>query len=719
MTRTLVAMALLLTGAAVASAQTFVESTQVVVVEVPVQVTHDGEPVRGLTAADFEIYDGREKQTLTGFEAVDLTELGPDALAKGELPDSARRHFLLLFDLTFSDVKALVQARGAVRGMVAALHPTDLVAVGTWSVRQGPKLVLGFTADRRQIEAAIETLGIPDLLDNKPADPLRLALVEGQTDNFISGVDAGGGGGMKAAGDAEAAETLQRIADLSEEARTRDLRLAVRSLSENMADFAHIMGGIAGRKNVVFLSEGFDPALLEGSTDDAERRRQAETSAAGEIWNVRPGSLSGDTASLNRVERMLEELRRADCVVQAVDIAGLRGQGTLGGGKPAGQDMLLNIAKGTGGELYENTNDLGGAAQQMLRRTAVTYVLSFQPEKVGEPETFHKLRVEVKNQPHGTRVVHRPGWYAPKPYAARNPIEKVMSAASLLLGGEEGGPIQTALLAAPFRVEGGKAYVPVLLEIDGRSLLAGTPGNTLPAEVYVYALDAQGAVHGWFAQTIGLDVAKVRPALEQSGLKLFGHLDLPPGEYRLRSMVRNGVTGATTVGSRALTVPTFAEAGPVLLPPFFPEPTGKWLLVREAPRAGAREVPYPFLLGEEPYVPASLPVLVPGEPARLALVVYNLGTGAVRVRAKVLAAGGQEMAGGHLDLQEHRAGPPDRLVAAYDPPRLPPGTYSLQVTLTDGGGVSRTSSAPFVIGNTGSTIEPNKIEPGTSEKGTP
>src|SRR5262245_57434760 len=95
-------------GAAVVWAQTFVESTQVVVVEVPVQVTRDGEPVRGLTAADFELYDGRQKQTLTGFEAVDLATLGGDALATAELPASARRHFLILFDLTFSDAKALV-----------------------------------------------------------------------------------------------------------------------------------------------------------------------------------------------------------------------------------------------------------------------------------------------------------------------------------------------------------------------------------------------------------------------------------------------------------------------------------------------------------------------------------------------------------------------------------------------------------------------------------
>ena len=54
-------------------------------------------------------------------------------------------------------------------------------------------------------------------------------------------------------------------------------------------------------------------------------------------------------------------------------------------------------------------------------------------------------------------------------------------------------------------------------------------------------------MHGYVAQTIGLDVAKVGAGLQQSGLKFFGHLDLPPGEYRLRALVRNGATGAATV----------------------------------------------------------------------------------------------------------------------------------------------------------------------------
>lgn len=41
---------------------------------------------------------------------------------------------------------------------------------------------------------------------------------------------------------------------------------------------------------------------------------------------------------------------------------------------------------------------------------------------------------------------------------------------------------------------------------------------------------------------------------------------------------------------------------------------------------------------------------------------------------------------------------PDRLLASYDPPQLPPGEYNLQVTLVGGSGASRTSSTRFVVG---------------------
>src|SRR6185295_11512816 len=144
--------------------------------EVPVQVVRDGEPVRGLTAGDFEVWEGRRKLPVTGFETLDLSAAGA-APRTAAAPAAARRHFLLLFDLAFSEPKFILRARRAAAGLLAHLHPTDLVAVATYSAGRGPQLVLGFTADRRQLDSALATLGLPDLIV-RPVDPLRLVLQE-------------------------------------------------------------------------------------------------------------------------------------------------------------------------------------------------------------------------------------------------------------------------------------------------------------------------------------------------------------------------------------------------------------------------------------------------------------------------------------------------------------------------------------------------------------
>src|SRR5918996_4534836 len=96
-----------------AAAQTFSETTEVTVVEVPVQVVKDGEPVRGLTADNFEVYDGRKKQPVTGFEVLDLysAPAAQTQAAAQSVPAAARRHFLMLFDLSFSEPKSIVKAR--------------------------------------------------------------------------------------------------------------------------------------------------------------------------------------------------------------------------------------------------------------------------------------------------------------------------------------------------------------------------------------------------------------------------------------------------------------------------------------------------------------------------------------------------------------------------------------------------------------------------------
>ena len=104
----------------------------------------------------------------------------------------------------------------------------------------------------------------------------------------------------------------------------------------------------------------------------------------------------GDTRTQNNLEKMLTEFRRADCQIQAVDIGGLRALATEGRLNANGRESLFTMAKSTGGELFENYNDLAAAMGQMLRRTGVTYVLSFQPGDLKLDGEFHNLPFDLK-----------------------------------------------------------------------------------------------------------------------------------------------------------------------------------------------------------------------------------------------------------------------------------------------------------------------------------
>jgi hypothetical protein len=344
--------------------------------------------------------------------------------------------------------------------------------------------------------------------------------------------------------------------------------------------------------------------------------------------------------------------------------------------------------------VFQNFNDLGEAMGQMLDRTSVTYVLAFQPQDLKLDGAFHRLRVELKGGPRGARVVHRTGFYAPRPIAQRSSMERLFDAGTALMDAP-GGAFSLAALAAPFYHGGETSYVPVLLEIDGRSFAAGVEGQALPTEIYVYALAADGAIADFVTQTVGLDLAKVGPALAQSGVKFFGHLDLSPGDYTLRALVRNGATGATALQVVPLRVAAVGTGSPALLPPLFPEPVGKWLMVRETQPAGEAQPPYPFMSKQQAFVPASRPVLVAGQVAAMSLVAYNLGAGELRAKAVVVDSEGAETAAG-LELHEREPGSPERIVATLRPPPLAPGEYRLRVTVSSAAGETDSSLAVLV-----------------------
>jgi VWFA-related protein len=547
--------------------ETFGGVSDVTVIEVPVQVAHDGRPVRGLTADDFRVLDEGEPRAITSFEVVDLG--APAAAVPGApaapaaIPMGGRRHFLLLFDLAFSEPNDLSRAEEAARDLVdRGLEPSDLVAVAFYSPRRGASLVLNFTTDRTEVRRVLD--GLRFLLDGRgdfrlaedPDGPERrdpLGLVAGPFDAMLADLGQAAGIEMSLAEEAiknhwagpsgglSGGLEYNKLSNMmwSAEQQIADRRAGkVADLSRAIASLARQTAGIRGAKHLVWLSRGFDAELLTPDIEPGPR-------VADHGWWA-PG---GGSWILEEVDRMIEELERAGWVVHAVELdremARLRFK-----------EGLFYVAEGTGGALYDNENDLSRAMSRVLEATSVSYVLTFEVAALPPEPDFRRLTVEVRGAPRGAQVSHRAGYYVPRPFGALSPAERRSEALELIVSGDDRDGIGLEAAALPGTAPGGGWTVPVLLRLGADGLLAGDAGRQVGAEIFAYAFRADGGVADFFSYRIVYVDEAARAKLAETGLAFRGDLALSvPGSYRVRLLARSLRNGAVSLHTLPVEVP--------------------------------------------------------------------------------------------------------------------------------------------------------------------
>jgi hypothetical protein len=289
-----------------------------------------------------------------------------------------------------------------------------------------------------------------------------------------------------------------------------------------------------------------------------------------------------------------------------------------------------------------------------------------------------------------------------------SPLERSLSAADVIANEIPVADILPRVLAVPFPRQQGneiRAAVPVLVEIPGDRLLAGSVSGRADAEVYVYASDSENRLRDFFAQVIGIDLARNRAKLEKGGLRYAGQLSLPPGDYRLRVLVRNAETGRAGLAVQALHVPEFTAGQPYLVPPIFLEPANGGMLVRRSGSSGSSTDDPLLDAGVEDFVPAAAPDVQPGSPSRVSIIAYHFGGAQsepiLKMGAQVLSEDGRPVGDGLISLVGK--GPVEAdgrqlLLVSFTPAKLSPGTYALRVILQDGAtGRGSHSSAPFRV----------------------
>ncbi len=684
------------------------EAVQAVLVEVPVRVLdRAGNPVPGLTVRDFELFDEGKQQPIVGFDAIDLAATARESGAAEPVNPAGRRHFLILFDLTFARPKAILAARNAAAEFVlSGMGDRDLAAVATYSVETGVRLLVAFSSDRVQLARAIETLGFSRVMETS-ADPLAFAFdvavaLGKRPDDVRVGTSARGSSEAEAA---SLTDTLQTMASLSQARADEYARGRVRKTIESFSDVARALNAVQGRKDIIYLSEGFDSRLLVGTRETEQER---DWLLSGETWKVDSEKRFGNSPLQSQLGAMTELFRRSDCVIHAVDIAGLRGNDeTTGAEHGRTENSLFELAAETGGEVFRNDNNFQAQFGRLISQTNLVYVLAFRPERSGQEGRYHALKVKVR--PHGLRPFARAGYYEGKTFRSYSSLERGLSAAAVIAHEIAVSDIPLRVLALPYPGGDGRAAVPVLLEISGEALFKDQPAEKASVEIYVYATDSGNRLRDFLAQTLTLDAAQSAPSRRGGPVRYYGELSLPSGQYHLRALVRNGRTGRMGSSVVSLSVPQLTASQAYVVPPVFLEPPEGGILLRGRTRsvpADRSSAEHPMLeASEQNLVPTASPSVRSGSPARVSLVAYHFGASGgsefMRVAGYVLAEDGHPIREAALVLLGRlpsREGSKQALLLRFTPEGLSPGRYSLRILLQDPAtGRSGHAAAAFAV----------------------
>lgn len=658
--------------------------TDISIVAVPVFVTDGkGQAVRGLGQDDFQILDDGKPAPIVSFQYVDTTS--EESQAEIRQVPAARRHFLMLFDMSFTDPGGVFKARTAAKEFVRRnLAESDIAAVATFDVNRGVRILANFTEDRALLSHAIDTLGVPSL--TQISDPLGLFLA-----SFTD--DRAGGAGRRTEAAAEAITTaLVPFARRMREADQQRYRQQVLGLIGSMDELARGLDMVQGRKQVIYFSAGFDYRTLVGETG-SEAKNTSEAVVEGRIWEVDSASRYGDTQLRQVFGDMAKNLSRADCVVHTIDVTGLGTDQSLTQTgitrdtlrDPGGRESLNFIALETGGRFFKDTNDLGKSLGEVLDMTSRYYILGYQPNDLGGAGRFHKVKVKVARK--NANVSHRAGFNERPPVKLQTAMQRKFETAQLVMTGAGDNKLKFTALALPFPAAGERQTLGVVLQVPMDELKKSD--KMLPIEIFGYAIDADGAAVDHLAQLTRIDLSQADPSGTAQGVSFYGVLQVPPGKYTLKMMVRQSDADQSGVQFLDLTVPANDPKVGFLLPPMLVDEPASWLGLR---LTDANRPAVPFTIDGKAFLPRTSFRVKNDTPERLVLISYapegpqDMASN-LQIRSAVIDSKGVEVQAGEVTLEKvlHEPGGRRTYLLNFQPKGLAPGDYRLRVGVGESG----------------------------------
>lgn len=511
---------------------TFRAGTEVVQVDVSV-LDRQRHPVKGLTAADFTIYEDGQPRPIETFSVVDLPDrvTSPDAAWMSEVPvdvvsnramGEEGRLIVILMDRTVPVGMPTITAREIAVAAVNELGPNDMAAL----ISTSGGVPQNFTSDRQRLLRAINqrdwSTGI-----TAEAQEIEARTHQGFEGSFTSLTDGRCLCGLCVP------DTITRVADALQDVARR-------------------------RKSLLFI--GSDFVVQAGP-----QVQQAELGCGQKLEDAR--------------EKMFAALDRSGLTVHGIDPTGLSNIGptsqassTLRGGVVGlartraveqtlqSQNNLHVVPDHTGGRTVMNTNAPQARIPDIVRESQSYYLIGFQPSDSDSARPVRSIEVKVNRRNVDVRArrqfavagVAAPIAAVPGAEASRAPYAGAID--GLLPSGALALDLQLSAFAGS---QASRPTVAVAVGIDAFAPPVSATDRDVPLEVVVAAFDATGAPKASARQTLQLSWPNASGS-RTTRVEALTHLLLDPGDYEIRVAVDNPKSQQVASVFSYLTVPAFA-----------------------------------------------------------------------------------------------------------------------------------------------------------------
>jgi hypothetical protein len=324
-------------------------------------------------------------------------------------------------------------------------------------------------------------------------------------------------------------------------------RLAITYTLDGMQQVAQALAGFPGRKSLIWASGGFPFSVSDNTMQLAPAGRDSLTDV------------------LPLYEHTWQLLNDAQISLYAVDVKGLQTLAPTASISNPGKNFSRNMswrnldtqaaletfASMTGGRAYYNSNDLVKGFRDAVNDSAQYYMLGYYLDQSKTKSGWRKLAVKVKRQHIEVRA--RSGFFVTK--ATTDPENSRSSDISSALQ----SPLDYTSLALvarwnktePGKDPGKKHIIYEMHLAPDPALVDGADNNHVMLEFLAMAKTPEGKqVDHPTGQKIDTHLAPEKlAAIRQKGIGYNGTLDLAPGEYTVRFVVRDDLSGR--VGSVA------------------------------------------------------------------------------------------------------------------------------------------------------------------------